>query len=141
MEPCGPCRVLGIGGFQDPPEPGRHLVLRADGDVAKFVPRGPVGTGDGRSPLFRTAVWRGTRCCALSPGLQAALRCRGRRHTANLAVFATSLALRYRGWNLLTEAIVTSVPVVVIDAFATTPHGLGPLAGGVVGGLGAGVLF
>lgn len=47
---------------------------------------------------------------------------------SKLAVFSTGPAIRSYGWNLVTEALGTFVLVFVILQFASSPHGLGPLA-------------
>lgn len=49
-----------------------------------------------------------------------------------LGVFATGPAIRSYGWNVVSEAIGTFVLVFVIGGFGGTPHGLGPLAVGLL---------
>lgn len=55
-----------------------------------------------------------------------------------LGVFATGPELRSYGWNLVTEALATFVLVLFVVVSGKTPHGLGPLAVGlIVVGIGA----
>lgn len=55
-----------------------------------------------------------------------------------LAVFSTGPQIRTVPWNLVTEVIATFVLVFVVLLFGHTPHGLGPLAVGLlVLGIGA----
>ncbi|HCG56362.1 MULTISPECIES: MIP/aquaporin family protein [Brevibacterium] len=49
-----------------------------------------------------------------------------------LATFSTGPEIRSYGWNFLTEVIATFVLVFVILLFGGTPHGLGPLAVGLL---------
>ena len=49
-----------------------------------------------------------------------------------LATFSTAPEIRSYGWNFVTEVIATFVLVFVILLFGGTPHGLGPLAVGLI---------
>lgn len=49
-----------------------------------------------------------------------------------LGTFSTGPEIRSYGWNFLTEVIATFLLVFVILLFGGTPHGLGPLAVGLL---------
>ncbi|GAB3659171.1 MIP/aquaporin family protein [Zhihengliuella somnathii] len=51
---------------------------------------------------------------------------------SKLAVFSTGPEIRNKPWNVVTEVIGTFFLVFVLGSFGGTPHGLGPLAAGLL---------